>query len=101
MDRNRERLHTLLFDIQYKQQLIGANFRLNAYPGVVIILKKGAARGLRDARPSSAFQLLLVADCEETECHKRGMSVRVSLGSVSHMSDFSRASYMNELLGVN
>jgi len=24
--------------------------RLSAYPGVVIILKKGAARGLRDAR---------------------------------------------------
>ena len=43
--------------------------RLNAYPGVVIILKKGAARGLRGARPSSAFQLLLVADCEETEYH--------------------------------
>jgi len=46
--------------------------RLNAYPGVVIILKKGAARGLRGARPSSAFQLLLVADCEETEYHGRG-----------------------------
>jgi len=35
-------------------------------------LKKGAARGLRGARPSSAFQLLPVADCEETEYHGRG-----------------------------
>jgi len=73
---------------------------LKAYPGVVTILKKGAARGLRGARPSSAFQLVLVADCEETEYHGRGMSMRVSLGSFSHLSNFSRASYVNKLLCV-
>ena len=44
----------------------------------VLILKKGAARGLRGARPSSASQQTLVADCEETEYHGRGY-VRASL----------------------
>jgi hypothetical protein len=48
-------------------------------------LKKGAARGLCGARPSSAFQQALVADCEETEYHGRGMPVRASLDSVSHL----------------
>ena len=67
--------------------------RLNAYPGVVIILKKGATRGLCGARPSSAFQLVLVADCEETEYHGRGVSMRVSLGSFGHESEFPKASY--------
>ena len=46
---------------------------------------------MRGARPSSAFQLVLVADCEETECHGRGMSMRVSMGSfkayVRHFQD--------------
>ena len=65
--------------------------RLNAYPGVVIILKKGAARGLCGARPSSAFQLVLVADCEETEFHRRGVSMRVSLDTVSHEFDLPGA----------
>jgi len=36
---------------------------------------------VRGARPSSAFQLVLVADCEETEYHGRGVSMRASLGS--------------------
>jgi len=43
--------------------------------------KKGAARGMCGARPSSAFQLVLVADCEETEYHERGVFMRVSLDS--------------------
>ena len=34
-------------------------------------VKKGAAREGCGARPSSAFQLLPVADCEETEYHGR------------------------------
>jgi len=43
--------------------------------------KKGAARGMCGARPSSVFQLVLVTDCEETEYHGRGVSMRVSLDS--------------------
>ena len=31
------------------------------------------------ARPSSAFQLVLVADSEEIEYHERGVFVRVSV----------------------
>jgi len=57
----------------------------------VIILKKGAARGMCDARPSSAFQLVLVADCEEIEYHGHGVSMRVSLDSVSHETDLPGA----------
>ena len=59
--------------------------------------EKGAARGMCGARPSSAFQLVLAADCEETEYHGRGMPVRVSLDSVKHIFDLTGAWPANRL----
>jgi len=64
-------------------------------------LQKGAAPPMCGAWPSSAFQLVLVADCEETEYHGTwSVPMRVSLDSVNHIFDLTGAWPANGLQPV-